>query len=104
MKTGVTKFWYAQVFEELRVLPPRLVSGPYGLFIDLPESMNGDIDNRVKLLSDMLTENDGLGVVKDDKQMLALYVGRLRMTRGRCVATLVTLSDWPSHVALRLGF
>jgi Holliday junction resolvase RusA-like endonuclease len=128
MKTGITRFWMKQCKEEVSaMLPrtfglravkdelaaalPRLFGGPYGLWIDLPKGMQGDIDNRVKLLSDMLcqmkgniTNDFGLGIVKDDRQMAALYVGRIRMPPERCVATVVILEDWPAYVALRIGF
>ena len=112
MKTGVTKFWLRQCKDEFTNLPPRLFGGEYGLWVDLPKNMKGDIDNRVKLLSDMLChmkgnmENDfGLGIVKDDKEMQALYIGRMRFKlHERCVATVVILQDWPAYVALRLGF
>ena len=112
MKTGVARFWEQACREEFKRLPPRLFGGAYGLWIDLPMNLKGDIDNRVKLLSDMMCEaklkgnatyNFGLAVVKDDKDMQALYVGKLRMEPYRCMATIVILQDWPNYVALRLG-
>lgn len=76
-------FWIGCVCDEFpdREKLPTIGEAPYFLNIQLPVAMRGDIDNRVKLLSDMLsapTPNHDyrLGVVKDDKLMKGCFVSR----------------------------
>lgn len=49
------------------------VEGAYALAIKLPESVRGDIDNRIKLVSDLLVD---IGAVKDDKRAWRVSVER----------------------------
>lgn len=87
-------------------MPPRLHLGcVYGLWLDLPGKMKGDVDNRTKLISDVLAEAGGLGIVADDKLMRAHYVGFLDgLPADRCIATVVELNhNWPDYVTLRLS-
>jgi len=110
MKTASTRFWINEVRDEFKNKKvPRLDGGVHGLWVDLPWKMKGDIDNRVKLLADILSNGEknhafGLGVYADDKGMKALYVEHLRgLARNRCMATVVIMQDWPAYVALRMG-
>lgn len=113
MKTAICRFWEKLVREEHKQGAdlPTLGSVAYGLWVDLPANMRGDIDNRVKLLSDALqtgneslrTDSYYLGVVANDKNMAALHVERLAgLPADRCVATVVRLSQWSSYVSMRL--
>ena len=98
-KSGAYKFWLNQVDEEM-IGGPELHPGPYGLWVGLPVAMRGDIDNRVKLLSDVLHEK--LAVVSDDKLMRGLYVGRVDgMAADRCAVTVVSWFMWPSYCKMR---
>jgi hypothetical protein len=88
------------------------VAGPYGLWLELPAAMRGDLDNRVKLVSDVLRgpqppngknpPSFSLGVVEDDRLMGALYVGRCSsLTTEECRATVVALPEWFDYMAMR---
>ena len=110
MKTADYRFWERQVFEEhgygqyLPVLEP----GSYGLWLDLNPAMRGDIDNRIKLVSDILkgpgkTSPNALGVVIDDGHMKGLHVEFLPgLAEQRCTVTVVSLATWPSYVVMRM--
>lgn len=111
MKTAAYRFWLRQVQEEHGQGQnlPVLVDGKYGLWLDLPRGMRGDIDNRVKLVSDILkrpekASPDALGVVADDGLMKGLHVEFADgLPADRCVVTLVTTAAWPGYVCLRMG-
>lgn len=108
MKTAAYRLWTRAVQDEQpnwQALP-LLRRGLYGLWISLPDKMRGDIDNRVKLLSDVLRHPNkgefGLAIVHDDAHMDALYVERGGAPPDRVIATVVTMADWPSYLELRL--
>ena len=111
MKTASYRFWEQQVREEHgrgERLPMLFEGARYGLWIDLPSAMRGDIDNRVKLISDVLctpgTKDYGLGIVLDDKKMRGLHVEHLDGIAGdTCRVTVVQRSDWPGYVMMRMG-
>lgn len=107
-KTAAYKFWLRQVREmhgygeQLARFTPGAF---YGLWIDIPtrQVMRGDTDNRIKLLSDVLTQRE-LGVVKDDALMDDLYVHRLPgMPANTCGATVVHADDWREYVIWRMS-
>lgn len=109
MKTAAYHAWARAVRDELeaaKLTLPTLQYGPYGLWVALPEKMRGDIDNRVKLLSDMLCvsrkDEFRLAIVKDDDHMDALYVERAGAPPDRVIATVTTMAEWPSYLELRL--
>lgn len=90
-----------------------MVKGRYGLWLQVPVNMRGDVDNRVKLVSDVLREPQPvsrpdpryftLALVQDDKFMEALYVERAYgVEEGTCKVTIVTLSEWKSYLAMML--
>lgn len=104
MKTAAYRFWERQVYEEHPNggALPRLKTGHYGFWLDLPAGMRGDIDNRIKLLSDVLRDK-GLGAVIDDGDMKGLYVGFcVGLANDRCAVTVVTLPAWPAYVCMRI--
>lgn len=110
MKTETYRFWERQVRDENGNggLLPYLAPGDYGLWLDLPPAMRGDIDNRVKLVSDILklpgkTSPSGLGVVVDDGFMKGLYVGFSDgLKPGRCAVTVVSMAVWCGYVCMRM--
>lgn len=106
-KSASYRFWLATVFDEVNAngLPPALhVDLHYGLWLDLPRKMRGDVDNRTKLISDVMTENGGLGIVRDDKLMKANYACYIDgLAPDRCIATVVTFKNWPDYMTVRIG-
>lgn len=109
MKTAAYRFWLQEI-KELHGRGDNLpwIGGrPYGLWIDLAPNVRGDIDNRVKLLSDILKRPEksghGLGVVVDDSAMWGLHVELCGGTpRDRCRVTVVEMASWPSYVCMRM--
>ena len=109
MKTAGYRFWLQEV-KELHGRGDNLpwIGGrPYGLWIDLAPNVRGDIDNRVKLLSDILKRPEksghGLGVVVDDSAMWGLHVELCGgMPRDRCRVTVVEMSSWPGYICMRV--
>lgn len=107
IKTAAYKFWTQQVRDlhgdgsQLPVLP----AGPYGLILTLPEAMRGDIDNRVKLVSDVVRQSKGdtygLGLVVDDKSMKRLLVDQ-SPAKDEITVTLVTLPHWRTTIITML--
>jgi Holliday junction resolvase RusA-like endonuclease len=109
MKTAAYHAWTRAVrdeFEPGKLTLPTLQYGAYGLWVSLPAKMRGDIDNRVKLLSDMLCvsrkDDFRLAIVKDDDHMDALFVERGGAPPDRVIATVTTLAAWPSYLEMRL--
>lgn len=110
MKTAKYRFWEREVLEEHGHghYLPMLEAGSYGLWLDLNEKMRGDIDNRIKLVSDVLksptrTNPNALGVVVDDGSMKGLHVGFLPgLAERRCIVTVVALAAWPNYVVMRM--
>lgn len=111
MKTAGYRFWLQQIKETYGTgwTLPTLGGVPYGLWIDLAPKVRGDIDNRVKLLSDVLKrplgkDDYGLGVVVDDKEMWGLHVALMDgLARDRCRVTVVQVAAWPGYVSMRMG-
>lgn len=109
MKTEAYRFWIRCVQDELGRgdILGRIGALAYGLSLHLPETMRGDIDNRVKLVSDILKVADekgyGLGVVDDDRYMRALHVMPLAgIAPDRCQATVVLIKQWPEYISWML--
>ena len=111
MKTAAYRFWLQQVREEHGAgrLLPAIGGGAYGLWIDLSPKMRGDIDNRTKLLSDVIktprsAKDYGLGVVHDDSAMAGVHLARLHgLAPDRCRITAVHMAAWADYVVLRMG-
>lgn len=109
-KSAAYRFWERQVLEEYGrgQFLPVLTPGKYGFWLDLPPIMRGDIDNRVKLVSDILKrsasgEGGMLGVVVDDAHMKGLHIAFAEGTPAdRCTVTVVTLPEWPAYVTMRM--
>lgn len=113
MKTAAYRAWTRAVQDEHGdgSLLPCLPAGKFGLWLSLPATMRGDIDNRVKLVADVLRAPGGAGnarhsfglhVTSDDAHMDALYVERGGAPPERVIATVVTLADWPAYLEMRL--
>lgn len=45
---------------------PPTIDGPYKLTVLVPKQMRGDVDNRIKLVSDLLSKE--MGVLPDDRK------------------------------------
>lgn len=114
LKTAEYRMWQREVREEFGEhgeTLPRLSPGRYGLWIDLPveHDMRGDIDNREKLLSDVLClpapkhGRWGLGVVVDDSFMRSKHTDRLSgLARGRCRVAVVLYDQWTDYIMNRI--
>ena len=114
LKTAEYRQWQREVREEFGdhgEQLPRLNQGRYGLWIDLPveNAMKGDIDNREKLLSDVLCLPSprhgrwGLGVVVDDAAMRAKHTERLSgLAWGRCRVAVVVYDKWIDYLLSRV--
>ena len=103
-KTAHYDFWLQKVRDmhgngsQLPVLAP----GAYGLLLTLSMRMRGDIDNRIKLVSDILcrpgpSHPHRLGVVSDDGAMKAIYIETGTMTWpavDEIAVGVVTLDHW----------
>lgn len=64
------------------------LSGRWALVVEVPKKMRGDVDNRIKAVSDLLVSH---GVVTDDKH--AFFMGAVRSDRvpdGMCRVTVAT--------------
>jgi len=108
-RTANYRWWVRCVLDEFRGRAlPRMRRGHYALWLDLPVSMKGDTDNRLKLVSDMLKEGPNkLGVVEDDRFMKDHHVSQVFTgVPGRCVVTLVSLASgrqaWIDYVGMRI--
>ena len=104
VKTAAYGFWLREVqgwFGAGKGLPI-LAPGPYGMFLTLPRQMRGDIDNRIKLTSDILKRPNGtswgLGVVEDDGDMKALYVEQTRDDKHTIDVIVTTMAAWPELI------
>lgn len=56
-KSAEYKAWIKAAGWELNAQKVRPVSGPYALTLELPEKMRGDVDNRLKGISDLLVSH-----------------------------------------------
>ena len=110
MRTASYRFWYREVSElygDGSNLPTLDVQ-QYGLWIDLSPKVKGDIDNRVKLLSDVIKRPtagspSGLGIITDDKSMRSLHVELCEgIAPDRCRITVVNRMMWRKYVMLRM--
>lgn len=108
-KTAQYRFWEQQVQDAhgYGEMLGTLSAGDYGLWISLSKELRGDIDNRIKLLSDIIKTPKygqcGLGIVKDDKFMTAVYVEKIGgMARDECMISAVRAHTWGSYILMRL--
>lgn len=76
-KSAAYKSWLTEagwcVQTPTRYATVRRVAGPYTLTITVPATMRGDIDNRVKAISDLLVKH---GITDDDRAADAVTVRR----------------------------
>lgn len=64
------------------------IKGPYSLHISVPQSMRGDVDNRVKPLADFLVSQE---ITTDDRFCQAITVRRdPSVPKGMCRVTIGT--------------
>lgn len=75
VKTPAYKKWCNEAGWTIRAFVPAdaSIKGPFRISINLPRTMNGDIDNRVKGIVDALVVS---GRIDDDRHMEELHVRR----------------------------
>lgn len=73
VKTGHYKAWLMEAGIKLKIQRPIPVLGRYTLLIRIPQSLQGDIDNRIKAVSDLLVTHE---VVEDDRYAWRVTVER----------------------------
>ena len=73
VKTGQYKAWLMEAGLKLKLQRPIPVLGRYTLLIRIPQSLQGDIDNRIKAVSDLLVTHE---VVEDDRYAWRVTVER----------------------------
>lgn len=109
--TAAARFWFSAVRDEFAhrgKLP--VLQGQLGVWVDLPAAMRGDIDNRTKLLFDVLKAQGVKGpkgvhrlhVMNDDSQIRRHYVAYTLPSKDRCGVSLVPLDQWQGYVMGRL--
>lgn len=76
MKTGHYKSWLTEAGFKLKLQYPKPTPGKYELLIQVPEWLQGDIDNRVKAVSDLLVAHQ---LVKDDRHAWRVIVERAKI-------------------------
>lgn len=77
VKSGVYKAWLNEAGWKLKTQRVDTVIGPYVLTIRLPAKMQGDIDNRVKAISDLLVLHK---IIPDDRLAQGINVSRAPVT------------------------
>src|SRR6185312_11686268 len=76
--------WKAEAGWIVRMASPPKIAGAYKLTVLVPSGMPGDVDNRVKLASDLLSKE--LRVTPDDRMAVETTCRRDRsVSHGRCV-------------------
>ena len=65
------------------------VGGPIDVCIDVPERMNGDVDNRIKAVLDALVDS---GRIDDDKHVMRVTCAKV----AQGVMAIVTVKEWGS--------
>jgi len=76
VKTGHYKSWLTDAGLKLKLQYPKPVPGKYELLIQVPEWLFGDIDNRIKAVSDLLVEHR---LVKDDRHAWRVTIERAKI-------------------------
>ena len=72
-KADPYKAWIVAAGWQLKLQRPIPVLGRYTLLIRLPQSLQGDIDNRIKAVSDLLVKHE---IVEDDRYAWRVTVER----------------------------
>ncbi len=82
-KSSAYRNWISTAGWHIRAARCGEVSGPYTLTLLLPVKMRGDVDNRLKAVSDLLALN---GVTPDDKHCFEATAKRsTEAFPGRCI-------------------
>jgi len=89
VKTDAYRGWRNDAVRSIfaQSTPPREITGPYRVTIDLPLKMRGDIDNRMKAALDALVV---AGVLSDDKHVMTLIARRVLQAKDICLITVET--------------
>ena len=76
------KAWKAEAGWIIQLADPEPIDGPYKLTVLVPVKMRGDVDNRVKIASDLLSE---MRVIPNDRHAVETICRRdASIARGRC--------------------
>jgi len=73
VKTGHYKAWLQEAGLKLKLQRPMPIAGRYQLTIRIPQKLLGDIDNRIKAVSDLLVQH---ALVEDDRHAWKVTVER----------------------------
>lgn len=65
VKSGEYNIWTANSLKELLVQKAKPIPTPVALTIELPESLRGDLSNRIKAAEDLLVR---AGIIPDDSK------------------------------------
>jgi Holliday junction resolvase RusA-like endonuclease len=84
VKSPKYRAWREEAGWDVKAQKPGRIAGPYEMHIGLPVGLRGDVDNRIKPISDLLVE---LGIVEDDRHCVNLSIARARTT-GPVIVTL----------------
>jgi crossover junction endodeoxyribonuclease RusA len=85
------KDWKEAAGWELKLEPRGQVTGPYTLSILVAEKMRGDVDNRIKAVSDLLVEHR---ITADDRKARGVSCARSpAVAVGRCKVTIEPVSE-----------
>jgi len=99
-KRRVTTPRYAAWLEEaglhLNRQRPEPVAGWYELFLYLPAKIRGDVDNRLKGVSDLLSKHS---IIEDDSLAWAIHAIRDHRVEGECQAVIRPVCDAERGVA-----
>ena len=83
--SGKYKKWKKTAGWELRTarIPSDVICGRYRLTVQLPHGMAGDVDNRIKAVSDLLVS---LSLTPDDRHAISVYAEKsTSVPPGRCI-------------------
>jgi len=80
-KTAAYKRWIHEAGWELAIQRAEHIAGWYDLAVYLPADTNGDSDNRIKALSDLLGKH---GVISDDSYAWSVRVYRTHSIAKGC--------------------
>lgn len=96
VKSAGYKAWLRVASAEAMMQRQRRIAGRYDLAVLLPRSMRGDIDNRIKPISDLMVT---LGLIDDDSLADSVMARRSDgVSAGQCIISIHAVSPPPMGV------